>query len=227
MMRGVALKLFGGLAGSYDRAVDYATLFQDRRWKKWVAERTGAEIGDVVLDVGCGTLLLEERLAGSGCDFVGLDLSWQMINTGKEKALANTGLLINGDAESLPFPDESFDAVVSCYVAKYVNIARFADELIRVAKPKATVVLYDFARPRGFLAPVLELYIQGGLRIAGLILKLAGRESAFAFSNLPRIVDGAEWDRTVVKVMEERGLVTLAARTLTRGVVFAYCGSRP
>jgi demethylmenaquinone methyltransferase / 2-methoxy-6-polyprenyl-1,4-benzoquinol methylase len=225
-LHGTALHIFQGLAGSYDRIVDYATLYQDRHWKNWVAKRAGVKEGGLVLDLGCGTLLLEERFRCLGWRFVGLDLTEEMVRIGWAKGLPNVRLLINGDAESLPFLDQTFDAVVGCYVPKYVDTARLADELARVSKPGAAVVLYDFARPRGIFAPFLGLYIDGGLRVAGYLLKLGKRRSAFTFDALPGIIDRTDWDREITGAMERRGFATVEARTLTGGAVFGYLGRK-
>jgi len=224
--KATALELFRGLAKSYDRTVDLATLFQDRYWKNWVAQRTSAQAGEMVLDLGCGTLLMEELMGRRGYSFVGLDLTEKMIRIGHAKGLPDVKLLVNGDAENLPFLDESFNSVISCYVAKYVDLEKFADEIARITKPGATVILYDFVRPRGALAPFLELYVRGGMRAVGVLLGLARRDSAFTFNNLPEIVDGAIWDTTIEQVMESKGFRTLAMRHLTGGIVCAYCGAK-
>jgi ubiquinone/menaquinone biosynthesis C-methylase UbiE len=178
------------------------------------------------LDLGCGTLLFEERLRRFSCKFVGLDLAPEMARIGWTKGLTNVSMVINGDAETLPFPDETFDAAVSCYVPKYVSIARLAGELARVVKPGARVVLYDFAKPGGISAPLLEPYIQVGLRAIGLVLRKTRKGAAFAFERLPQIVDGTSWDKEVVGAMEDRGFETMAATPLTGGAVFAYCGRK-
>jgi len=191
-----------------------------------VAERLPDGKADEVLDVGCGTMLLEERLVGSNHMFVGVDLTRDMVMAGHQKRLPNVILALSGDAESLPFPDQKFLGVVSCYVAKYVDIARFTDEISRVTKPEAQVVLYDFARPKGLFAPFLELYIQGGLRTIGLLLRLAKRSSSFTFENLPRIVDMTDWDNKITRAMERRGFQTVSAERLTGGAVFAYHGRK-
>ncbi len=225
-LRGTALRLFQGLAPTYDRTVDWATLFQDRYWKRWVSEQAPDKGWGLALDIGCGTLVLEERLSQGEGSFVGLDLTAEMLRVGQAKSLSNVALLARGDAEELPFPDETFDSVVSCYVPKYVATERFADEVARVAKPGATVALYDFVRPRGLLSPFLELYIRAGLRAVGALLAALGRSSAFTFEKLPQIVDGSLWDAGIVEAMETRGLRTLAAKRLTGGVVFAYCGRK-
>jgi len=223
---GTALRIFKGLAASYDKTVDYATLYQDRYWKRWVIENAALPNGAIVLDLGCGTLLFEERLRRSGFKFVGLDVTPEMVRVGWAKGIANVILVINGDAQALPFPDEAFDAAVSCYVPKYVSMTRLASELARVVKPGARVVLYDFARPGGLAAPLLEPYIQVGLRAIGLALRKTRNGASFAFERLPQIVDGTSWDKEVVGAMEDRGFQTLAATPLTAGAVFAYCGQK-
>ena len=224
--KGMAIRLFQGLASSYDRTADWATLFQDRYWKEWVMKRFPDSNGGLALDLGCGTLLLEGRLAGNKGRFIGLDLSKHMLRAGGTKALPNVALLTRGDAERLPFPDQSFEVVVSCYVAKYVNKIRFADEIARVARPGGVVLVYDFIRPRGLAAPFLEFYVRAGLGVFGFLLSRQRRDSAFAFQNLPRIVDDAVWARGFVEAMEQRGIQTVETEKLTGGIVFAFCGRK-
>ncbi len=222
-----ANRMFGGLAPSYDRVVDIFTLYQDRYWKRWMASESGLARGDVVLDVGCGTLLLEQRLLDRGCRVVGIDLAYEMLSAGKAKGVPNTVLMVNGDGESLPFPGGSFDAIVSCYVAKYVDLGRFAEEAVRVLKPGGSLTLYDFIRPTGLPAPFLRLYIEGLLGAVAAVLGLTKAKSALTFVNLPKIIDGATWNRNIIATMEERGLRTTKLRTLTAGVVAAYQGTKP
>lgn len=224
-LKGTSSAIFSGLADSYERALDWATFYQDRRWKEWVVQRLRPREGGLILDVGSGTLVLEERLASSGCRFVALDLSQEMTRAGKAKEVSDTALL-NGDAEALPFFEGTFDAAVSCYVPKYVDVRRLAGELARVVKPGGPVAVYDFARPRGPMAVLLDLYIQGGLRIAGLGLRLMRRKEAFTFLSLPWIVRETRWDEEIQGAMEAEGFETVEVERLTAGAVFAYCGRR-
>jgi ubiquinone/menaquinone biosynthesis C-methylase UbiE len=223
-LKGVSSEIFAGLARSYERTLDLATLYQDRKWKDWVAKRMSR--GGLVLDLGCGTLVLEERLARTGHRFVGLDLSPEMARLGAVKQAPNVGLLANGDAECLPFSDGAFDSAVSCYVPKYVDAGVFAREIARVTKPGANVVLYDFAKPRGLTAPLLQLYIQWGLRAVGWALAASRKRESSTFKNLPWIIEGTHWDVEVPMAMEASGFESLQTERLTGGAVFAYWGRR-
>ncbi len=225
-MHETALEMFSGLASSYERVLRYATLWQDRYWKRWVVESVSVRRGQQVLDIGSGTLLLEELLEKSGCEVVGVDLTESMLRIGNAKRLHGVKGLVVGDGESLPLSDGTFDLVLSCYVPKYVDLGRFAEEVSRVLRPGGKIVLYDFIRPRGVFLPFLALYIDGGLRIAGTILGLTRNDSATTFRYLPGIVRKATWFEVVTEVFEKESIDQRVRRKMTGGAVGAYVGER-
>jgi len=225
-MHEAALEIFEGLATSYERVLDVATLAQDRYWKRWVYENAEVKSGDLVLDVGCGTCLLEEQLDRCGCNLVGLDLTERMIRIGRSKEIPGVVGLVHGDAESLPFPDGIFDVVVSCYVPKYVDVTRFVKEASRVLKIGGRIALYDFVRPNGLLSPFLRLYIGGVLPIVGQLLEFTRSEASITFKNLPRIIDGTTWDKGIAEAFERESVRRRTFKALSRGVVGAYSGTK-
>lgn len=91
-----------------------------------------------VLDVGCGGGLLSEQFAGLGCQVTGIDQSVPSLDAAK--ARANTMDLqieyLQGNAELLPFPDQSFDVVCCCDVLEHLDsVDVVIQELSRVLKP--------------------------------------------------------------------------------------------
>src|SRR5918998_2023283 len=106
-----------------------------------------------VLDVATGSGNAAIAAARLGCDVVGVDYVPALLERGRERAAAE-GLeveLLEGDAEALPFPDASFDAVLSVFGSMFApDHERAAAELLRVCRPGGTIALASWT-PDGFL----------------------------------------------------------------------------
>jgi demethylmenaquinone methyltransferase/2-methoxy-6-polyprenyl-1,4-benzoquinol methylase len=221
-----AQHLFESLAPSYDSVLEYVTLYQDRYWKKFLLEEADLKRGFRILDLACGTCVLEDYIGEKGCEAVGLDMTERMIRIGKEKRGANAGSLVVGDAESIPFGEETFDVVFSCYLPKYCRTDKMASEIRRVLKPGGRVLLYDFTRPKGFLSPFHAFYIYGVLKILGMIAGRTSRELEFTFRRLPEIIRESTWDETLREVMLSHGFGQVGKKALSGGVVTAFWGTK-
>ncbi len=81
-----------------------------------------------VLDLGCGTGFVSQHL--KDCRVVGLDISKEMVKAYRERF--GTGVI--GNAEKLPFKDESFDFVLSNFSLHWTNWKRSIGEALRVSK---------------------------------------------------------------------------------------------
>ena len=109
-----------------------------------VALVDACEVGPDVslLDVGAGTGNVAIAAAKRGARVIASDLTPELIEEGKKRT-ANEGLDIEwreADAEELPFEDNSFDIVTSCFGAMFAPRAdRTASELVRVTKPGGKV----------------------------------------------------------------------------------------
>ena len=220
-MQQTALRIFGGLSGSYDSVLQYATLMQDRRWKEWVVRSVGLKSGSKVLDIGCGTCVLEERLR-SDCLVVGVDLTMAMLRVAQGKHLRNVESLWLSDAERLPFKDRCFDAAASCYLVKYCDAETLVSEMARVLRPGGKLALYDFVTPRGNLWPLNAIYAYGGLRVAGRLLEMYHAKSAYTFSALPRIITTRRWEAGFGKRLEDSGFVNVQGTLLSGGTAAAF-----
>jgi ubiquinone/menaquinone biosynthesis C-methylase UbiE len=91
-----------------------------------------------LLDLGCGTGLFVRRYIASGGVVVGLDISRGMIE--KAQARCRTSQFTLGNAEFLPFRENSFDAVSSLLAFSYLKKPEMMlDEVQRVLRPGGTV----------------------------------------------------------------------------------------
>jgi len=114
-----------------------------------------------VLDMGTGGGHVVYAVAPHVAEVVAYDLSAEMLavvaRTAAERGLANV-VTQQGRAEQVPFPDASFDMVVSRYSAHHWgDFDAGLREAVRVAKPGATVGFVDVVSPG---RPVLDTYLQ-------------------------------------------------------------------
>ena len=140
-----------------------------------LVERVGAGAGVSLLDVATGSGNVALAAARAGAVVTGLDLTPKLLEAARGRAL-EAGLeieLIEGDAEALPFADECFDLVTSCFGVIFAPRQRIAaGELVRVARPGATIAVdrldarrlrrTDLQHVRALHAPAAA-----GLRAAG------------------------------------------------------------
>lgn len=100
--------------------------------------------GSRVLDVATGSGNAAIAAARLGCEVVGVDYVPELLERARARTAAE-GLdveLLEGDAEALPFPDASFDAVTSVFGAMFApDHRRTAGELLRVTAPSGTIAL--------------------------------------------------------------------------------------
>jgi len=157
--------LFTAIARRYDLLNDLQSFGLHRRWKHRVVELAAVRPGQSALDVCCGTGDLALAFARSGTEVTGLDFSQAMLEIakarsrksevgGRKPAVGNPSpifrppVFLQGDAQHLPFPDNSFEAVTVGYGLR--NLADWAAglrEMRRVAKPGGRLVALDFGKP--------------------------------------------------------------------------------
>ena len=123
-----------------------------------LADASGVGPGDRVLDVAAGTGNAALAAARRGATVVASDLTPELLEQGRVRA--DAGQLAvewrEADAEHLPFPDASFDAVLSCIGVMFAPHHRAAaDELVRVCRPGGRIGLLSWT-PEGFVGQLLS-----------------------------------------------------------------------
>ncbi len=117
-------------ASSYDQGLTRLTAHTASRLLDIVGARRGVEL----LDVGTGPGLVAEAAALRGCSVTGIDISPQMLDIARERV--PDAEFHEGSAESLPFANDAFDAVVGNFVVLHLgHPERLATEAARVLRP--------------------------------------------------------------------------------------------
>lgn len=166
-------RLFTKIARRYDLANDLQSFFLHRLWKKRVADLAEITKGSMALDLCCGTGDIAFELAKRGASVVAIDFSQTMLEHGinrwqstKNSAIAtrpccplNPGSLMKiqipsavwfmkADCLTLPFKDNSFDAVTIGYGLRNLSDwKRGLSEMLRVTKKGGRVLILEFGKP--------------------------------------------------------------------------------
>ena len=145
---------------SYDLAA--GLLFRDRYREIASAIADEVPAGSRLLDVGCGPGEVLNRLAtlAPGIETTGLDVDEAMIDRAERKAARTVARgartrpsFVVADVATMPFPDASFDVVVSSYAVhhwpdRHAGLA----EMMRVLRPGGRAIVWDIAPPHATAA---------------------------------------------------------------------------
>lgn len=147
--------LFARIARRYDFLNDLQSFGRHRSWKRRVVKLASVAPGNRALDLCCGTGDLAFALAQRGAETTGLDFSPQMLEVAAQRHLKSqiSNLkFIQGDAQQLPFPENSFDIITVGYgLRNLTSWERGLDEMFRVARPGARLIVLDFGKPANAL----------------------------------------------------------------------------
>jgi len=181
---------FRWLTPLYDPLVKWT--MPEQSLKRRLIERANIQPSQRVLDLGCGTgtLAIMIKQAVPKAVVTGLDADEEVLSIAKSKAhQANVDIVWdNGLAYELPYPDNSFDTVVSSLVTHHLTGAdkiRAFKEVHRVLRPMGYLHIVDFGRPiriaTRLQASFLKNFEQVADNIAGRIVPMlveAGFKSA-------------------------------------------------
>ena len=160
---GFVREMFDSTAADYDR-MERILSFGTGQWYRGQAlQRAGLKPGMRILDVGVGTGLVASeaaRIVGRPELVSGVDPSSSMMETARVPAGVQ---LVNGTAESIPFPDAQFDFLSMGYALRHIGDLRQAfREFHRVLKPGGKLCLLEITCPETRWGKLLlKLYMKG------------------------------------------------------------------
>lgn len=179
--------LFARIARRYDFLNDLQSFGLHRSWKRRVVDLAKVTHRARALDLCCGTGDITFALAKRGAETIGLDFSTQMLEVAAQrksqtgKNLSAVPTFIQGDAQQLPFAENSYDIVTVGYgLRNLTSWERGLDEMHRVAKPGGRLIVLDFGKPANALwRAIYFTHLQLSVPIIGLLF--CGNASAYAY----------------------------------------------
>jgi len=167
--------MFSQIAGRYDILNRLMTGGMDVRWRRDAIRRTQLQPGERLLDLGSGTgdLAREALRQQPAAQVVAADFTLNMMLVGKRHGPLPW---LAADALRLPFPDHSFDAIVSGFLMRNVgDLPAALLEQVRVLKPGGRLVILETTRPtRTPLWPLVWAHLHIGIPVLGMLVARKG-----------------------------------------------------
>jgi demethylmenaquinone methyltransferase/2-methoxy-6-polyprenyl-1,4-benzoquinol methylase len=224
---GRVLNHFNTIADHYDFMNTLLSLGIHHLWKRLAVQMLELAPGNRVLDVcgGTGDLAIQAaKRIGSDGRVIIYDINRAMIMAGLPK-VANRNFeprirYVQGDAESISFPDANFDAtMVGFGIRNVTNMKKGFEEMYRVLKPGGKMLCLEFSKPTftpfRWLYDIYSFYIMPflGELIAG---------SRTAYTHLPETIRMWPLPDELTEILKEIGFSDVSHRKLTNGIAVIH-----
>lgn len=217
-------QMFTRIARRYDLMNRLMTGGQDIRWRKRVIELARLHPTASFLDLGTGTgdLAREALSAFPKARVVGADFTLEMMRVGRRISPLDFSA---ADALQLPFPDFSFDAVVSGFLMRnVVDLQKALEEQYRVLKPGGRIVILDTTRPkRNILSPFIWIHMHVVIPTLGGLI--TGSPDAYRY--LPETTEGFVTAEEMAARMAQAGFQKIGFQRFMFGTIAIHWGEKP
>ena len=226
---GYVQNMFARIARRYDLMNRLMTAGQDRAWREEVVRKVHQPSGGYLLDLGAGTgdLVLESQRQYTNSHSFAADFTIEMMRVGQTRLASQTQMPINwcaADALNLPYPNDSFDAVISGFLMRNViNHSQALQEQYRVLKPGSRIVILDTTRPsQNILTPFIYLHLSFIIPTLGQLI--TGSRDAYTY--LPSTTRQFLTAETLASLMSQNGFKEVGFQRRMFGTVAIHWGKK-
>jgi demethylmenaquinone methyltransferase/2-methoxy-6-polyprenyl-1,4-benzoquinol methylase len=221
--------VFDSVAGKYDLMNDLMSAGLHRLWKRFALLQTGLRPGGRALDVASGTGDLGAGLArqvGPTGLAVLTDINQEMLSRGRDRLL-DAGLCGNvafviANAESLPFPDRSFDCVTIGFGLRNVTDKPAAlASMRRVLRPGGRLLVLEFSKLQ--VAPLQPVYDAWSFKVLPRLGSLVAEDEA-SYRYLAESIRMHPDQPTLAAMMKDAGFEDCRWNNLAGGIVALHVG---
>lgn len=222
--------MFDAIAGRYDFMNRFLSAGTDRGWRKKAIRRFEKDRPALLLDVATGTgdmaIMAAKQL---NTKVIGIDISKKMLEIGREKiAKENLSALIElkaGDGETINFPDNTFDGVMVAFgVRNFEHLEKGLQEIFRVLKPGAQLVILECTKPR--IPGIRTLYNFYMGTIAPQLARWFNQNKQ-AYQYLSASVEAFPDRNEFTDILDRTGFSETGWKSLTLGVCCLYSARKP
>lgn len=220
--------MFARIAPRYDLINRLMTAGQDVRWRREVIQRAEIPSEGRVLDLGTGTgdLAMEALRQVPDCLAIAADFTIEMMRVGRRRMISQGRSIswVSNDALVLPFPEETFDALVSGFLLRnVVDLRRTLAESCRTLKAGGRFVALDTTQPpKNLLSPFIRFHLYKLIPCIGNLL--AGNREAYTY--LPDTTSGFLPAELLAVHMLKAGFREVGFRRLMFGTVAIHWGRK-
>ena len=220
--------MFDKISGKYDILNKVLSLGIDRKWRAKALSLLLPVKPVDMLDVATGTgdmaFMAEQILSPKA--ITGIDLSAGMLEvaikrlSARKKESATSIKFLKGDAENLPFENDSFDAATVTFgVRNFGDLHQGLKEMQRVLRPGAPIVVLEFTKPRIFpFRQLFDIYFRHILPLIGSWTSGDGRAYKYLYESVQAFPDYDAFNKELLKAGFERPSYT----TLSLGICAIY-----
>jgi demethylmenaquinone methyltransferase/2-methoxy-6-polyprenyl-1,4-benzoquinol methylase len=223
-------QMFNNIALRYDFLNRLLSMGIDKGWRKKAIAMLADKKEPKILDIATGTgdLAIEMVQKHPDAQVTGLDLAPQMLEIGRQKAkkkkLQQSITFVEGDAENLPFEDNTFDAITVAFgVRNFERPLEGLKEMNRVLKPGGRLVILEFSKSRSkIFEGVFNLYFKYILPTIGRLVSKDARAYQYLYDSVQVFPSG----QAFIDLLGESGYQSNRWIPLTFGVCSIYYGEK-
>ena len=221
--------VFDSVASNYDLMNDLMSMGIHRIWKKFAVELAGIRNGHKILDLASGTGDLAARfstLVGPNGQVIMSDINAAMLNEGRNRML-DDGHVGNVqyaqiNAQSLPFPDNTFDCITIGFGLRNVTDKQMAlNAMFKALKPGGRIMVLEFSHPTS--KPLQKVYDLYSFKLLPFIGKVVAKDED-SYKYLAESIRMHPDQETLKDMLDEAGFEDCDYHNLSGGIVAVHRG---